>query len=107
MRTAVSTLWRPISRKLGKRQLQRKGGAGIDGVHAIALGHDLAQESFLRAEVVEKSRGGHSDSIRQRRHPCATVSLGGEELRSRVNDLLAAEVTASWRVRSSAPAGSP
>ena len=77
-----------------KRQLQRKGGAGIDGVHAVALGHDLAQESFLRAEVVEESRGGHPDPIRQRRHPGAAVSLGGEELHCRVNDLLAAEVAA-------------
>ena len=76
-----------------KRQLQRKGGARIDSVHAVALGDDLAQQSFFRTEVVEEPRGGHPHPVRQRRHPGAAVALRGEELDRRVNDLLAPQVT--------------
>ena len=91
---AVSTLCRPRSRKLESVSCQREGPVRIDRLHAVALGHHLAQQAFLRAEVVEEPRRRHADPIGQRGHPGAAVALGREELDGGVDDLLPAQVAA-------------
>ena len=91
---AVSTLWRPMSRKLESVSSSGKARARVDRVHAVALGDHLAEQALLRAEVVEEPGRGHPDPLGQRRDPGAAVPLGGEELDCRVNDLLPPQVAA-------------
>ena len=89
---AVSALCRPMSRKLESVSSNGKARSGIDRLHAVALGDHLAEQAFLRAEVVEEARRRHPHPLGQRRHPRAAVALGGEELDRGVNDLLPAQV---------------
>ena len=75
-----------------QRQLHREGPVRVDGLHAVALGDDLAQEALLRAEVVQEPRRGHPDAIGQGGHPRAAVALRREELDGGVDDLLTPQV---------------
>ena len=93
VRMAVSTLWRPMSRKL--ESVSSNGKLRPGSIASIHRGLRRPREqSFLGTEVVEESGGGHPDPLASAATPVPRYSFDLEELDGRVDDLLPAQVTA-------------